>query len=100
MTLKIETRTADGVTVVSCNGRIVFGEEATALRDTVKKLLGSTKRILLNLAGVTYIDSGGLGPLGGVYSSARSAGAEIKRLALGPRLPGVLQLPQLAHILQ
>ena len=100
MTLKIETRTADGITVVSCNGRIVFGEEATALRDTLKKLLGSTKRILLNLAGVTYIDSGGLGTLGGVYSSARSGGADIKLIGLGQRLRDVLQITKLATVFE
>src|SRR5207245_9571727 len=99
MTLKIETRTADGVTVVSCNGRIVFGEEATALRDTLKKLLGSTKRILLNLAGVTYIDSGGLGTLVGVYSSARSAGAEIKLIGVGQRLREVLKITKTSTVL-
>ena len=100
MTLKIEARTADGVTIVSCSGRIVFGEEATALRETLKKLLGSTKRVLLNLSGVTYIDSGGLGTLVGVYSSARSAGADIKLTGLGPRLRDVLQITKLATVFE
>ena len=61
MTLKIETRQADGVTIVSCQGRVMFGEEATALRDDLKRVLASSRQIVLNLAGVNYIDSGGLG---------------------------------------
>src|SRR5437879_11750800 len=100
MTLKIEARTADGVTIVSCSGRIVFGEEATALRETLKKLLGSTKRVLLNLSGVTYIDSGGLGTLVGVYSSARSSGADIKLTGLGQRLRDVLQITKLVTVFE
>lgn len=47
MTLKIETRQANGVTVISCQGRIVFGEEATELRENLKRVLASTARSFL-----------------------------------------------------
>jgi anti-sigma B factor antagonist len=100
MTLKIETRQADGVTIVVCTGRIVFGEEATALRDNLKRILSSTRQVVLNLSGVTYIDSGGLGTLVGVYSSARSAGADIKLTGLGQRLRDVLQITKLVTVFE
>jgi anti-sigma B factor antagonist len=100
MTLKIETRQADGVTIVSCQGRIVFGEEATALREELKRALASTREVVLNLAGVSYIDSGGLGTLVGVYSSARTAGAEIKLTGLGQRLRDVLQITKLVTVFE
>ena len=61
MQLKLTTRTVEGILVVNCDGRIVFGEESAELRDTVKKLLSQTNRMVLNLGGVTYIDSGNLG---------------------------------------
>lgn len=100
MDLKIATREVDGVIVVSCNGRIVFGDEATALRDTLKKLLDSSRQILLNLSGVSYIDSGGLGTLVGVYSSARGAGADIKLTGLGQKLRDVLQVTKLVTVFE
>jgi anti-sigma B factor antagonist len=100
MTLKTETRVVEGVTVVSCSGRIVFGEEANALRDTLKKLLAGTKQIVLNLGGVSYIDSGGLGTLVGVYSSARASGADIKLTGLGQRLRDVLAITKLATVFE
>lgn len=100
MNLKIETRQADGVTIASCQGRIVFGEEATVLRDNLKRLLGSTRQVVLNLAGVTYIDSGGLGTLVGVYSSARASGADIKLTGLGQRLRDVLQITKLVTVFE
>ena len=100
MDLKIATREVDGVIVVSCNGRIVFGDEATALRDTLKKLLDSSRQILLNLSGVSYIDSGGLGTLVGVYSSARAAGADIKLTGLGQKLRDVLQVTKLVTVFE
>jgi anti-sigma B factor antagonist len=100
MTLKMETRVADGVTIVSGHGRVVFGEESNALRDTLKQQLASTRQIVLNLSGVTYIDSGGLGTLVGVYSSARSAGADIKLTGLGQRLRDVLQITKLVTVFE
>jgi anti-sigma B factor antagonist len=100
MNLKIEKRLVDGVTVVGCQGRIMFGEEANALREFLKQVLSETPRMILNLSGVTYIDSGGLGTLVGFYSSARGAGADIKLTGLGPRLKDVLQITKLATVFE
>lgn len=100
MALKMETRVVEGVTVVSCSGRIIFGDEASALRDSLKNLLAGTKQIVLNLSGVSYIDSGGLGTLVGVYSSARASGADIKLTGLGQRLRDVLSITKLATVFE
>ncbi len=98
MNLRIDKRLVNGVTVIACHGRIMFGEEATALRDSLKESLKNTPRMVVNLAGVTYIDSGGLGTLVGVYSSARKAGADIRLTGLGQRLRDVLQITKLATV--
>jgi len=100
MSLKVETRQAGGITVVSCEGRIVLGEEAAGLRDTLKRALNSSRQVVLNLEGVTYIDSSGLGTLVGVYSSARAAGADIKLGGLGERLRDVLQVTKLVTVFE
>jgi anti-sigma B factor antagonist len=100
MDLKFEKRLVDGVPIVTCQGRIMFGEEAKALRDFLKQSLGEVPRMVLNLSGVTYIDSGGLGTLVGVFSSARAAGADIKLTGLGQRLHDVLQITKLATVFE
>jgi anti-sigma B factor antagonist len=100
VSLKIETRQAEGVTILSPQGRIVFGEEAAAFREHLKRVLGSTRQIVVNLSGVSYIDSGGLGTLVGVYSSARAAGADIKLTGLGQRLRDVLQITKLVTVFE
>jgi anti-sigma B factor antagonist len=100
MTLKMDTLLADGVTIVVCSGRIVFGEESGGLRESLKKLLSGTKKIVLNLSGVNYIDSGGLGTLVGIYSSARAAGADIKLTGLGQRLRDVLAITKLSTVFE
>lgn len=91
---------SDEVLVVDCVGRIVFGEESAVLRDVVKKLLSNSKRTVLNLSGVTYIDSGGLGTLVGLYTSARNGGGALKLANLTPRVGDLLQVTKLATVFE
>ena len=99
MQLRLSTRTLnEDVLVVDCVGRIVFGEESAVLRDVVKKLLSNSKRTVLNLSGVTYIDSGGLGTLVGLYTSARNAGGALKLANLTQRVGDLLQVTKLVTI--
>jgi len=100
MTLKIGSRTVEGVTVVDCHGRIVFGDESVALREFVKDLLKNNNQVVINLAGVNYIDSGGLGTLVGLYTSARSAGGVIKLANLTNRVGELLQVTKLLTVFE
>lgn len=100
MQLKLSTRVVDDVLIVDCSGRIVFGEETSELRDTVKKLIASNANILLNLGGVNYIDSGGLGTLVGLFTSARSAGGSIKLVNLTERVGDLLQVTKLLTVFE
>jgi anti-sigma B factor antagonist len=100
MQLKLSSRNIDGVLVIDCNGRVVFGEEAAALRETVKGALGQNKHIVLNLQNVSYIDSGGLGTLVGLYTSARSAGGEVKLASLSQRVGQLLQVTKLVTVFE
>jgi anti-sigma B factor antagonist len=100
MSLKVETRDVNGISVVTCHGRIVMGEEATGLRETLKQVLTTSRRVVLNLSGVDYIDSSGLGTLVGVYSSARAGGADIKLTGVGQRLRDVLQITKLVTVFE
>jgi anti-sigma B factor antagonist len=100
MLLRTSTRSLRGVFIVDCYGRIVMGEETALLRQQVKGLLSQSRQIVLNLADVNYIDSGGLGTLVGLYSSARSTGREIKLAALTGRVKDVLQITRLGSIFE
>jgi len=100
MSLKVETRQLQGVTVVACHGRIVLGDESAGMRDTLKRALTSSKHLILDLSGVTYIDSTGLGTLVGVYASARGGGADIKLAGLNQRLRDLLQITKLVTVFE
>ena len=76
MALRMTDRNVGGVDVLDIEGRIVLGEESNAFREKVKSLLAAgKKKIVLNLAQVSYIDSAGLGTLVATFHSARSQGA-------------------------
>jgi anti-sigma B factor antagonist len=98
MQLKLATRTTDGILVVDCNGRIVFGEESALLRDTVKKAVTDNNRIVMNLGEVNYIDSGGLGTLVALRTTAQNAGGTIKLTNLTKRVGDLLQVTKLLTV--
>jgi anti-sigma B factor antagonist len=100
MQLKLSTRTTKGILVVECNGRIVFGEESAELRDTVRRLLQDNPRVVLNLGGVNYIDSGGLGTLVALYTTAHGAGGSIKLSNLTQRVGDLLQVTKLLTVFE
>jgi anti-sigma B factor antagonist len=100
MQLRMSTRTLEGITVVDCSGRIVFGEESAALRDAVKKLLSESPKVVLNLRDVTYIDSGGLGTMVSLYTTARNATGALKLARLTQRVDDLLQVTKLVTIFE
>jgi anti-sigma B factor antagonist len=100
MSLKLSARMINGVKIIDCNGRIVFGEEASQLRDTIKKDLAENNRIVLNLANVNYIDSGGIGTMVSLFTSARNAGGDIKLLHLTKRVGDLLQITKLITVFE
>jgi anti-sigma B factor antagonist len=78
----------------------VFGEESALLRDTLKKLINENSQIVLNLGGVTYIDSGGLGTLVALYTTAHNAGGAVKLANLTQRVGDLLQVTKLLTVFE
>jgi anti-sigma B factor antagonist len=99
--LKISSRLVDGVGVVELSGRIVLGEESNAMREQIKGMLAAgQKKIVLNLADVTYIDSAGLGALVAAHHSARTQGASLKLAHLGSKFQEILQVTKLLTVFE
>ena len=100
MALKLDVTRTEDIAVVTCRGRIVFGEETDELRRVVLGLLNETKRIVLNFAWIGYIDSSGLGTLVASFISARHREAEIKFAALSPRARRVLTIAKVDRLFE
>lgn len=91
---------SDQIFIVDCAGRLVFGEETALLRDHIKELLAEHSRIVLNLADVSYIDSGGLGTLVSLYTTAHNAGGAVKLSRLTQRVGDLLQVTKLLTVFE
>jgi anti-sigma B factor antagonist len=100
MLLQVSNRTVGDALILDCKGKIVFGDESGFLRDHVKDLLTEYHYLVLNLADVSYIDSGGLGTLVAMYASAQHSGGHIALAGLTGKLRDVLQITKLVTVFE
>ncbi len=100
MTLATTSRRIGEVTVVHCSGKITLGEESAALRLHVKELMNTSRQIVLDLGQISYIDSSGLGTLVALYTSARTAGGDIKLANLNSPNREILQVTRLYTVFE
>lgn len=89
-----------GVSLVSCSGRLNM-ITAPQLKAAVEESVGNgTNRLVIDLNGVSFIDSSGLGALISGLKSSRQAGGDLRISATGEQVLTVLQLTNLDHILR
>lgn len=99
--MKATTRDTDGVHIISLQGKITIGAGDTQLREVVSSALNSgVQKILLDLSGVTTIDSSGIGELVGSYTTATNRGAKLKLLHLPAKLNELLHITQLITVFE
>ncbi|MDX6613427.1 MAG: anti-sigma factor antagonist [Blastocatellia bacterium] len=97
--LNMKERQAGDVTVLDMDGKITIGDGSVALRSAIKRLLEEgKKKVLLNLAGVGYIDSSGIGELVSSYTSINNAGGQLKLLRLTQKLQDLLTITKLLTV--
>ena len=96
MSVKLTTRQIGDVSVVDVAGRITLGEGSSALRDSLREMVGKgQKKILLNLGEVSYIDSSGIGELVSAFTTVTNGGGQLKLLNLTKRVKDLLQITKL-----
>jgi anti-sigma B factor antagonist len=96
VSVKLNTRQVGDVTVVDVAGRITLGEGSSALRDTLREMVGKgQKKVLLNMSEVSYIDSSGIGELVSGFTTVTNAGGQLKLLNLTKRVKDLLQITKL-----
>jgi anti-sigma B factor antagonist len=92
--ITLETRRAGNVAVVRCHGRLV-AEVSHVFYGEVRQLIPQSKRIVLDLTDLAYMDSAGLGALVRLYVSATSAGCTLELINIGRRVRELLGLTNL-----
>lgn len=98
--LHLTTRIFQGATIVECGGRLVLGEESAKLRDLVRQTLDKSKRIVLDMGDVSFIDSAGVGLLAALYTSAQMAGGALKLANLSAKMEDMLTMTRLFTVLE
>ena len=97
--LNIAERQVGDVTILDMSGKITIGEGSVALRTAIRRLLeDGKKKILLNLAGVGYIDSSGIGELVSSYTAINNAQGQLKLLSLTQKLQDLLTITKLLTV--
>jgi anti-sigma B factor antagonist len=96
---QVSGRILDDISVVEVSGRITIGEGSVAVRDKISEALEKgIKKILLDLHGVGYVDSSGLGELVRTYTTVRSHGGQMKLLNPRQRVKDLLQMTRLSTV--
>jgi anti-anti-sigma factor len=97
--LKLETVRTPEETLVRCIGRITSTSSGT-LQTAIRDLIPEKKRLLLDLADVTYLDSFGLGALVSVYLSARRQHCELKLINMTQKAKELLRITNLSSLVE
>lgn len=99
--MKATTRSVDGVEIISLQGKITIGAGDTQLREVIQNAMsGGKTNILLDMSGVTTIDSSGIGELVGSYTTVTNRGGKLKLLHLPAKLNELLHVTQLITVFE
>jgi anti-sigma B factor antagonist len=99
--MEIAERTVNDVTILDLKGKMTLGEGDELLKDKINSLLSAGhKKLVLNLEGVPYIDSAGLGEVVRTYTSVSRQGGSLKLLNLTKRIEDLLSITKLLTVFE
>jgi anti-sigma B factor antagonist len=99
--MQIEERVVDNVTILDLKGKMTLGEGDELLKEKINGLLGQNKKhLLLNLEGVPYIDSAGLGEIVRTYTTVSRQGGKLKLVNLTKRITDLLSITKLLTVFE
>jgi len=98
--LSVETRNRGDVIIVHCQGRIVYRDEAAALSRVVGEILHKGSKVVLELSGVSSLDSAGIGEMALLQTWARDRQAELKCAGANTVVSTLLELTNLDSVLE
>jgi anti-anti-sigma factor len=97
--MNVNVRQAGDVTIVDLKGKITIGSGEVALRNAIQGVMDSgAKKVLINMADVSTIDSSGIGELVSAYTTATNRGAKLKLINLPAKVTDILTITQLITV--
>jgi anti-sigma B factor antagonist len=97
--LKLQVSKKDGETLVVCSGRLTLGA-ASNFKTHVKGIVRESPRVVVDLSGVEYMDSSGLGAVVGVYVSAKAANCDLQLIHLNKQIRQLFGLTNLLSLFE
>jgi anti-sigma B factor antagonist len=99
--MTIQERVVGSATILDLSGKLVLGDGDTLLKDKIHSLVfQGRKQIVLNMGGVNYMDSSGLGALVASSVTAKNNGGQIKLVSLTKRLQDLLAIAKLLTVFE
>lgn len=99
--MQIDVRTVKDVTILDLKGKMTLGEGDELLKDKVNSLVQQGyRKILLNLGGVPYVDSAGLGEIVRCYTTVSRQGGGLKLVNLTKRITDLLSITKLLTVFE
>ena len=98
--LSLEMRNRGDIMIVYCQGRIVYRDEAVTLSRVVADVVRSSNKVVLDLGGVSSIDSAGMGELAFLQSWSQARNVSLKCAAPSPLVRSLLDLMNLDRVLE
>jgi anti-sigma B factor antagonist len=99
--MQIEERVVGDVTILDLKGKMTLGEGDELLKDKINSLIHQgQKKLLLNLEGVPYIDSAGLGEIVRTYTTVSRQGGSLKLVNLTKRITDLLSITKLLTVFE
>ena len=97
--MDVNKRQAGDVTILDLKGKITIGAGDVQLRNAVQEVMnGGATKVLINMAGVSTIDSSGIGELVSAYTTATNRGAKLKLMNLPAKVSDILTITQLITV--
>ena len=99
--MEIKERTVGAVTILDLNGKLTIGDGAQLLKDKSESLVFQKRiQVIVNLAAVPYIDSGGLGQLIACYTTLTRAGGRLTLLNVNTKNHDLLSITKLVSVFE
>jgi anti-sigma B factor antagonist len=99
--MQIDERIVNNVTILDLKGKMTLGEGDELLKDKINSLVQQDrKQLILNLEGVPYIDSAGLGEIVRTYTTVSRQGGKLKLLHLTKRIQDLLAITKLLTVFE
>jgi anti-sigma B factor antagonist len=98
--LSLETRYQGDIIIVHCQGRIVYRDEAAALSRVVGEVMPHARKLVLDLSGVSSIDSAGIGELALLYTWSQRENTDFKVAGPNSLVRNLLDLTNLNSVLE